>query len=52
MRTIIRLALTGFILFMVYRETGPWTVVAFALIFLGTELSALVFAADKGGPKR
>ena len=37
----IRIALTAVLLWAVYGETGAWTTVAFALIALTNELTAL-----------
>jgi len=34
----IRLAITAFLVFMIYRETGIWTATAFALLTLTIEL--------------
>ena len=37
----IRIALTAVLLWAIYGETGAWTTVAFALIALTNELTAL-----------
>lgn len=44
-KIIVRLALTAWMLVYVYRETGPWTVAALALVCIGLECVAL--ALDK-----
>lgn len=42
MSTLIRLGLTGVILYFVYHETGIWTTVALSLLTVNSELSAIV----------
>ncbi len=41
--SIIRVILSILLLKAVYSETGVWTTVAFALIWVSNELNALVF---------
>lgn len=41
LQNIVRWALSILLLFGVYSETGKWTTIVVALIFLGTELATL-----------
>lgn len=40
---IIRLVLSGFMLYFIYSETGPWTVAILALAVLHIELISICF---------
>ena len=47
MIVIIRVSLSIGLLIMVYRETGPWTTVAIALLGLASEVAALMLRKEK-----
>jgi hypothetical protein len=47
--TILRLLLSAGLLVLAYQETGPWTTLSLALLFLNTELAALGLQIVKRG---
>lgn len=42
-QVLIRVCLSAALCYMVFRETGAWTAVSFALVFIGQELNSLCF---------
>lgn len=44
---LIRAFLTGWLGYMVYHETGPWTVVFFVLVWLSTEANGMALGLLK-----
>ena len=43
---LVRLLLTAILLLLVFRETGPWTVVTLALVVFGVEAQLRLLKGD------